>query len=183
MLKIILISLGVIVVAFLVIAAFQPADFRVMRQATVAAPVSRVFEQVNDLHKWNAWSPWVKMDPNMKQTFSGPVAGEGAVQAWEGNSQVGSGKMTITESRPNQFIRFKLEFLKPFAATNTAEFTFEPVGNETIVRWSMEGERNYVCKAMGLLMNMDKMIGGSFEQGLASMKQIVETEPARVTAL
>ena len=183
MLKIILIAVGVVLIAFLVIAAFQPSDFRVVRQAKFAAPAPLVFEQVNDLHKWNAWSPWAKLDPNMKETFSGPRSGEGAAQAWEGNSQVGAGKMTITESQPAQLVRFRLDFLKPFAATNTAEFTFEPLGNETVVTWSMEGEKNFMCKAMGLVMNMDKMVGGQFEQGLAALKQIVEAEPARVTAL
>ena len=183
MLKITLISLGVIVVAFLIIAALQPSDFRVTRQAKLAAPASRVFEQVNDLHKWSVWSPWSKMDPNMKESFSGPPAGEGAVQAWEGNAKVGAGRMTIVESRPAQLVRFKLEFFKPFVGTNSAEFSFEPVGDETIVTWSMEGEKNFICKAMGLIVSMDKMCGDHFEQGLANLKQIVESEPAKVTAL
>jgi hypothetical protein len=114
----------------------------------------------------------------MKQAYEGAAAGTGAVYTWVGNKEVGEGRMTITESRPNDLIRIKLEFFKPFAATNTAEFTFKPEGNQTAVTWSMTGDNNFIAKAVHLFMNMDKMIGGQFEKGLASMKSLVEV-PAK----
>ena len=124
MLKKILIGVAVLIVVFVVVVNLQPSDFRVTRSTTVAAPAAVVFAQVNDLHKWEVWSPWVKIDPNSKTTYEGPAQGEGAVFKWSGNDQVGVGLMTITESRPDELVRFKLEFLKPFQGTSTAEFTF-----------------------------------------------------------
>jgi hypothetical protein len=174
MLKIILISLAVIIIVFVIIVAFQPSDFRVARSATMAAPPPAVFAQANDFHKWKAWNPWGKIDPAMKQTYEGAPAGVGAIYTWVGNNEVGEGRMTITESRPSELIRVKLEFFKPFAATNIAEFTFKPEGNQTAVTWSMFGEKNFMAKAIHLFMSMDKMIGGQFEKGLAEMKSIVE---------
>lgn len=174
MLKIILIAVAVIVVLFIVIAAMQPADFRMTRTGRMAAPVGVVFANVNDLHKWQAWSPWAKMDPNAKSTFSGAEAGSGASMAWVGNNKIGEGRMTIVDSRPNDAIQFKLEFLKPFKATNLAEFTFKPEGDQTVVTWSMSGKKNFMSKAFGLLINCDKMVGGQFEQGLASLNSVTE---------
>jgi len=177
-LKKILIALTVIVVVFIVIVALQPSDFRVARSATISAPPPAVFAQVNDFHKWEAWNPWGKIDPAMKQTYEGAPAGPGAIYTWSGNNEVGEGRMTITDSRPSELIRVKLEFFKPFAATNTAEFAFKPEGNQTLVTWSMFGEKNFMAKAVHLVMNMDKMIGGQFEKGLADMKSAVEA-PAK----
>lgn len=174
MLKCILIGLAAVVVIFLIVAAMQRSDFRITRTAIIAAPASTVFEQVNDLHKWNAWSPWAKLDPNARNTFDGPPAGVGSSFAWSGNNQVGEGKMTITESQPSELVRMRLEFLKPFAATNTTEFTFKPEGDRTTVTWSMSGKNNFMAKAVGLFMNCDKMVGGQFEQGFANLKTIVE---------
>ena len=173
MLKSILLGLAAIVVVFMIAAALQPADFRITRSATIAASPAVVFEQVNDFQKWNAWSPWAKLDPNAKNTFEGPPAGVGAAFAWSGNSEVGAGRMTITESQPNERIVMRLEFTKPFTATNTTEFTFKPEGSETAVTWSMSGHNNFIGKAMGLIMNCDKMVGGQFEQGFANLKAIV----------
>jgi uncharacterized protein YndB with AHSA1/START domain len=175
MFKKILIALAVIAVVFVVLVSQQPSEFRVTRSLAMSAPASAVFAQVNDLHKWKAWSPWAKMDPNATETHEGPAAGTGSKMSWAGNMKVGEGSMTITESRPNELIRFKLEFLKPMAATNTAEFTFTPHGNQTLVTWSMSGHNNFIGKAMGLVMNCDKMVGGQFENGLANLKSIVET--------
>jgi len=141
----------------------------------LAAP-STVFDQVNDLHKWEAWSPWAKMDPNAKSSYEGPAAGMGAKMSWDGNMKVGAGNMTIIESRPNQWIRFQLVFLKPLAATNLAEFTFQPQGDQTLVSWTMSGKNNFMSKVMSLFMNCDKMVGGQFEQGLAQLKAIVESK-------
>ena len=174
MLKKILIGIAVIIIVFLVVVALQPADFRVTRSVTIAAPAELVFAQVNELKKWEAWSPWAKIDPAMKQTYQGPSAGAGAIYRWTGNNQVGEGSMTITESRPNELIQFKLEFLKPMAGTSTAEFTFKPAGSQTAVTWTMTGKNNFIAKAMCLFMNMDKMVGGQFEKGLAQMKAIAE---------
>jgi carbon monoxide dehydrogenase subunit G len=177
MLKKILIALAAIVAVFVVIVALQPAEFRVARSATISAPSETVFAQVNDFHNWTAWSPWAKLDPAMKQTYEGAPAGTGAVSTWAGNKDVGEGRMTIIESRPSELIRIKLEFFKPFAATNTAEFTFKPAGDQTAVTWSMAGEKNFMAKAFGLFMNMDKMIGDDFEKGLANLKSVTETAP------
>jgi hypothetical protein len=177
MLKIILISLAVIIVLFIVIVALQPSEFRVARSTNISAPPSTVFAQVNDFHKWEAWNPWGKNDPAMKQSYEGAPSGTGAVYAWAGNKEVGEGRMTIIESRPSDLIRVKLEFFKPFTATNTAEFMFKPEGNQTAVTWSMTGNNNFMAKAIHLFMNMDKMIGGQFEKGLASMKSVAEAAP------
>jgi hypothetical protein len=175
MLSKILIGVAAVLAVFAVVVAFQPADFRVARNTTIAAPPPVVFSQVNDLHKWDAWSPWAKLDPAMKQTHAGAPAGTGAVYSWAGNSEVGEGRMTITESRPNELVRIKLEFLKPFSATNTTEFTFKPEGAQTAVTWTMSGEKNFISKAMCMFVSMDKMVGGDFEQGLATLKSVSES--------
>ena len=174
MLKKILITIVVIVVAFVVVAALQPADYRVARSATFSAPPAVAFAQVNDFHRWSAWSPWEKLDPAMKRTFEGPPSGTGSIYAWSGDSKVGEGRMTITESRPSELIRITLDFVKPFASTATTEFTFKPEGNQTVVAWSMAGQKNFMSKAMCLFMSMDKMLGGEFEKGLADLKSVAE---------
>ena len=177
MLKKILIAIAAIVVVFVAVVAMQPSEFRIVRSATISAPPPAVFAQVNDFHNWEAWSPWAKLDPAAKTTFEGPLAGTGAIFRWAGNDKIGEGSMTITESRPSDLIRITLEFVKPFAATNTAEFTFEPEGNQTAVTWSMAGKNNFIAKAVCLFMNMDKMVGGQFEEGLAELKTVVEAAP------
>jgi uncharacterized protein YndB with AHSA1/START domain len=174
--KIVLI-LAVIVLVLVVIVAWRPSEFRIERTTVIAAPPSVVFAQVNDFHKWEAWNLWAKMDPAMTQTYEGAPAGAGAVYTWAGNRQVGEGRMTIVESRPNDLIRVRLEFLKPFANTSLAEFTFKPQGTQTAVTWSMTGTNNFMAKAFHLVMNMDRMIGGQFDKGLADMKSTVEAGP------
>lgn len=166
--------LAVVAVIFVLMVSRRPADFQVTRSALMAAPAPLVFEQVNNLKKWDAWSPWAKLDPNARNTFEGPEAGVGAVMRWAGNNKVGEGSMTIVDSLPSELIRFKLEFLKPFKATNTAEFTFKAEGDQTLVTWRMFGSNNFIGKTMSLFMNCDAMVGGQFEQGLAAMKAIVE---------
>ncbi|HTI97407.1 MAG TPA: SRPBCC family protein [Dongiaceae bacterium] len=173
MLKIILIALPVLIVLFCIVVTLQPASFRVTRSATISAPPERVFSHVNDLKQWEAWSPWVKLDPNAKSTFSGPAAGTGASMTWAGNREVGEGRMTITDSQPNKLVQLKLEFLKPFQAVSTAEFTFTPQGNATEVTWTMSGQNDFMGKAVSLFMDCDKMIGGQFEKGLASLNTAV----------
>lgn len=174
------IVLGVIaalILLFVVVVAMQPNDFKVSRSATMAATAEVVFAQVNDFHKWNAWSPWEALDPNMKRTFDGSASGTGAVYAWVGNDKVGEGRMTIAESKPSEKIRIDLEFLKPFESKSTAEFTFAPEGGGTKVTWTMFGKNNFIGKAFCLFMNMDKMVGGDFEKGLAQMKSAAEGAP------
>jgi uncharacterized protein YndB with AHSA1/START domain len=157
-----------------VVIATRPNEFRVARTVTMAAPADRIFPHVNDFHNWQAWSPYDKRDPGMKRTFDGAPAGVGAVYGWNGNDNVGEGRSTIVESKEPELIRIKLEFRRPFAGTNLAEFTFRPSGSGTAVTWSLDGKYNFMTKAMGLVMSMDKMIGGDFEQGLTNLKAIVE---------
>jgi uncharacterized protein YndB with AHSA1/START domain len=170
----ILIAIAVIVVVFVIVVALQPAEFHVTRTAIISAPAATVFAQVNDLHLWEAWSPWAKLDPEAKTTYAGPATGVGAGFHWAGNHKIGEGTMTITESRPGELVRFKLEFLKPFQGTNTAEFTFKSGDGRTTVTWSMSGKNNFMGKAMGLVMNCDKMVGGQFEKGLADLRSVAE---------
>ncbi len=177
MIKKILLALVAIVVVFLVVAALQPEDFRVSRSATIAAPPATVFEQVNNLQKWNAWSPWARLDPNARNTFEGPPAGVGAAYGWAGNSEVGEGKMTITESQPPDRVVMRLEFVKPFVATSTTEFTLKPEGPGTAMTWSMAGKNNFVGKCMSLMMNCDKMVGGQFEQGFSNLNAVLAGTP------
>jgi hypothetical protein len=179
MLKKILIGIIVVIGGFLIVVALQPAEFRVARSATISAPASAVFAQVNDFHNWDAWSPWAKLDPQMKQTYEGAPSGTGAVYTWAGNKDVGEGRMTMTESRPSELVRIRLDFLKPFEGTNIAEFAFKAEGSQTAVTWSMEGKKNFVSKAICMFMNMDRMLGGQFEKGLAQMKTVVETPPKK----
>ena len=174
MLTPILIALAVILIVFVVVVATRPSEFRITRTATISAPPPAVFAKVYDFHNWLAWSPWEKRDPALKRTYEGAQAGTGAIYAWAGNKQVGEGRMTLTQSRPSDLIRIKLDFLKPFAATNAAEFTFQPEGHQTVVTWSMTGKHNFMAKAFCLFMNMDKMVGGDFERGLAQMKTVTE---------
>ena len=170
----VLIAVGVVSAALAAYVASRPAEFRVTRSATFAAPAPAVFAQVNELKKWEAWSPWAKKDPQMKQAYEGPPAGTGAVTSWQGNKDVGEGRMTIVESRAGELIRIKLEFFKPFAATNSAQFTFKEHGGRTAVIWSMSGQNNFVGKAMSVVFDFDQMIGADFEAGLAGLKSIVE---------
>src|SRR5436190_6259844 len=174
MLKKTVIVIGILVVVFVVIVAVQPGEYSVVRSATMAAPTPAVFEQVNHFHKWDAWSPWAKLDPTMKQTYEGPPAGTGAIYYLAGNKKVGEGRMTITDSRASDLIRIKLEFIKPFASDADTEFAFKPEASQTGVTWSMAGKKNFMSKAFGLFVNMDKMIGGDFEKGLTQLKSAVE---------
>lgn len=177
MLKKILVGLAVIVVMLGAIIAMQPSEFRVARQATIAAPVPVVFAQVNDLQKWRTWSPYDKLDPAMKKTYEGPAAGTGASYSWVGNSDAGEGRATITESRPNELVRIKLDFAKPMAGTAVAAFAFKPEGDRTVVEWSLAGDCNFLSKAVHLFFDMDRMVGGQFEEGLAQLKTVAEAAP------
>ncbi len=174
MLKKILVALIVIILVLVIVIALRPADFRYTRSATISAPPEAVFANVNDLHKWEAWSPWAKLDPAAKMTYDGAPNGVGANYSWSGNNEVGEGRSTIVESRPPELIRIKLEFVRPFAGTNDVEFTFKPEGAQTMVTWTMSGKNGFMGKAVGLVIDCEKMVGGQFEQGLASLKSVVE---------
>ena len=180
MIMLILASLAAIIALFVIIVATRPSDFRVSRSAVIAAPPEKVFPQVNELRNWEAWNPWGRLDPNCKMTYDGPPAGVGASYAWAGNNKVGEGRNTITESKLYELVRFRLEFAKPMKATNTAEFTFQPDGNQTIVTWTMTGKNNFAGKAFGLVVNCDQMIGGQFEKGLAQMKSLAEAAAEKI---
>src|SRR5262249_2693440 len=173
-LKNILLGLATAVIVLAVVVGLQPSEFRIARSATISAPPAAVFARVNDFHNWDDWSPWAKLDPACKVTFDGAQAGTGAVFAWSGNNEVGEGRMTITESRPNELVRIKLDFIKPFESTATSEFAFKPEGEQTVVTWTMYGENNYLAKAFCLFMNMDRMLGAEFDKGLARMKAVTE---------
>lgn len=168
-------TLVVLVVAVAVLAAFvasRPSRFRVERSAVLDAPAAVVFAQVNELRRWEPWSPWAKLDPKAKSSFEGPAAGVGAAMSWDGDSNVGAGKMTIVESRPNEVVRFRLEFTRPLAGVNDAEFAFKAEGARTRVTWSMAGVNGFVAKAVGLFIDCDKLVGGQFEKGLASLDEV-----------
>ena len=175
--KKILLGFAAIIVVFLIVVALQPADFRITRSAVIAAPPAAVFEQINDYHQWNDWSPWAKLDPNAKNSFGGPASGVGAKFAWSGNNDVGEGSMRITESKPDERVVMELVFLKPFAATNTAEFTLKPEGNGTAVTWAMSGKNGFMGKAVGLFMNCDKMVGTQFEKGFENLNAVFQKAP------
>ncbi len=173
-LAVIAIVVVVIVAGVLVYASTRPDSFTVKRTATIKAPADRLYALVSDLHGWSTWSPYEKKDPDMKRTFGGPAQGKGAVYEWDGNKNVGAGRMEIIEATPPRKIVIKLDFLKPFEGHNTAEFTMDPQGDNTNVTWAMYGPSPFMFKVMGLFMNMDKMIGDDFAVGLANLKAVAE---------
>jgi uncharacterized protein YndB with AHSA1/START domain len=173
--KKILLVLGVIVLLLLVVIATRPSEYRVVRTATFAAPPAAVFPLINDFHNWDAWSPWAKIDPAMNKTVTGGP-GTGSIYTWSGNNDVGEGRMTILDSQPNDSVKIKLDFIRPFESTALTEFTLKPEGSGTTVNWDMTGQNNFMSKAFGLFRNMDKMIGADFEKGLAQMKPVAEQQ-------
>lgn len=177
MLKTFFLGLIAAVLVFCGYVAMLPAEFRVERTATVAASPAQVFPHINDLRKWQNWSPWAKMDTNAKATFDGPESGTGAIFNWAGNDKVGEGRMTIIESRTNEAIKMKLDFLKPWPASNMADFTLVPDGQQTKVTWAMSGQQGFIEKAVCVFMNMDKMVGAEFEKGLANLNAVVAASP------
>ena len=173
MLKIIAIAFAVVVAAILIFAATRPDTFRVERKLLIKAAPEKIHAEINDFYRWNGWSPWETKDLKMKRSFSGTSNGVGAVYGWEGDQNVGTGRMEIIESTPEK-IRIKLDFLKPFEAHNMATFTLTPQGDSTEVSWVMDGPAPYVTKVIQLFCSMDKMVGDDFETGLANLKTITE---------
>jgi carbon monoxide dehydrogenase subunit G len=155
--------------ALLALIATRPDTFHVERSAELVAPPDKVFALIDDLHQWPRWSPWEKLDPNMQKTYAGPPSGVGASYSWKGNSDVGAGRLTIVESKPAELVRVKLEFFAPFPGTSEARFELAPSGSGTKVRWSTDGENGFAAKAISLVIDMDKMMGDFFEQGLADL--------------
>jgi uncharacterized protein YndB with AHSA1/START domain len=171
---IIAIVIAVAIAIVLILAASKPDTFSVRRATTIKAPPERIFAVINDFHQWGSWSPWENKDPAMTRTYSGPASGRGAVYAWDGNKNVGSGRMEVLDASSPSKIVIKLDFLKPFEAHNIAEFTMLPQGDATSLTWVMHGPAVFMSKVMQVFMNMDKMIGKDFETGLANLKKATE---------
>ena len=174
MLKIVAAVIVVVIAGVLIFAATRPDTFRVERSAGIKAPPEKIFPLINDLRSWRTWSPWEKKDPGMKRTYNSITSGKGASYGWEGNSDVGQGGMEITESVPSSKIAMKLDFIKPFEGHNTVVFALEPQGEMTNVTWTMEGPTPYFAKIIHVFLDMDKMVGGDFEAGLANLKAVAE---------
>lgn len=175
MLKRVLIALAALILIFVGVVALQPSEFHVERSATIAAPQDKVFAQVNDFRKWDAWSPWAKLDPQAKIAFEGPPSGEGTVMTWSGNDKVGEGKMTLDESRPDDLVKIKVDFVKPYEGKTMSQFTLKPEGDQTSVTWAMYARHNFFEKAFCLIMNGKKMVGDDMEKGLSQMKSVAES--------
>jgi hypothetical protein len=174
MLKKILIAVAVFIVGMLGFATMQPNEFRVERSVAIKAPPDKIYPLIADFHRWSDWSPWEKLDPAMKRTFSGPASGLGAVYEWTGNSDVGSGRMEITAPTPPSKVEIKLDFLTPFEGHDLTVFSLVPEGDQTKVTWTMSGPNLFISKLMGLFVSMDHMIGKDFEKGLSQMKAAAE---------
>jgi uncharacterized protein YndB with AHSA1/START domain len=168
------ILLALAIIAVVLFAATKPSTFSVRRRATVNAPAEKIFAVLSDFHQWRGWSPWENRDPELKRSYEGSDRGEGAVYAWDGNKNVGAGRMEILEATTPSKILIKLDFFKPFETHNTAEFTMLPQDNATDVNWAMQGPAPFMHKVMQVFMNMDKMIGRDFETGLANLKTLLE---------
>jgi len=181
MITTVVIVVAVAVAAVLAYAATKSDTFMVQRSTRIAAPPEQIFPLIDDLHAQSAWSPFEK-DPTMKRTYSGAPRGPGAAYAWDGNRQVGAGRIAITSSTPPSNVVLLLEMARPFKASNTVEFTLDRNGAGTDVTWAMAGRRPYLAKLMSVFMDCDKMVGSQFEDGLARLKALVESRPATVAA-
>jgi uncharacterized protein YndB with AHSA1/START domain len=166
--------LAIGLITLMAVAAGKPATFRIERMTTIAAPADKVYANIDDFHRWSAWQPWETLDPHMSKRFKGPERGQGAVYEWQGNKEVGKGRMTIIEARPNQRVVVRLEFLEPFPADNRAIFTLVPKAGATEVSWAMEGPNSFMGKVISVFVDMDEMLGGDFQRGLANLKELSE---------
>lgn len=176
MIKKLLLGLVAVIAVLLAVVATRPADFHIERSATVPGEPEVAYSIVNDFQRFGEWSPWEKLDPAMKKTFDGPKSGVGSKYSWAGNDQVGAGTMEITAVDENKKVTMDLHFLKPFEASNVTTYSFAPEGTGTKVTWAMDGKNNFMAKAFGLVMDMDKMVGGDFDRGLASLATVAEAE-------
>ncbi len=164
----------VALITVLTYASTRPDTFTVQRSISIKAPPEKIYPMIADFNNWGAWSPYEKLDPSMKRMLSGAASGAGAIYAWEGNGDAGTGRMEITSVVPPDKVTIQLDFTKPFAANNVVTFTLAPSGDGTTVRWAMRGKNAYVAKLMGVFFNMDSMLGGQFDEGLAAMKATAE---------
>jgi uncharacterized protein YndB with AHSA1/START domain len=173
---IIAIVLAIAIAIILIVAATKPNAFSLQRATIVKAPPERIFPLINDFHQWRSWSPYEDRDPALKRSYGGGASGKGAVYGWEGNKNVGSGRMEILDASSPSKIVIKLDFFKPFEGHNTAEFTMQPEHNAatTNITWVMHGPANFMSKMMQVFMNLDNMIGKDFEAGLANLKKLTE---------
>jgi len=160
--------------ALLLFAATRPDSFRVERSLTIRAPPDRIYASIGDFHEWASWSPYEKLDPQMKRSFNGPSSGKGAVYQWAGNEKAGAGRMEILDATVPTRVTIKLDFLKPFEGHNTAEFTIVPQGDSSTVTWAMYGPSAYIHKLISLFLSMDQIVGKDFESGLANLKALTE---------
>jgi uncharacterized protein YndB with AHSA1/START domain len=174
MLKAIGMTVATAIGAVLVTAAFQPDRFAVSRSSTIAAPPERIFGLISDFHRWQAWSPYERLDPAMRRRFSGPAQGAGAVYEWDGNAKAGKGRMTILAAASPARVAIRLDFEKPLETQNVATFTLEPHGGSTTVTWAMEGPTPYLGKVIHLFLDMDRLVGRDFDTGLAKLKTLAE---------
>jgi hypothetical protein len=182
MIKWILIGLAAVVAVIapvLIVAATRSGNFRVERSASLPASPAALFEHVNNHHKFVVWNPFMKLDPDVKNTFSGPDSGVGALCSWDGNSKVGAGSCTIVESKPGELVRCRMDWKRPMEGVATVDFTFKPEGDKTVVTWSMYGTNNFMGKVVSLFMDCDKMVGPQFEQGLTDLGKVaIASAPA-----
>lgn len=174
MIRTVAVIIALLVAAILIYAATRPDAFRIERSTSIKAPPEKVFALINDFHQWETWSPWEKIDPEIKRTYSGALSGKGAVYAWSGNKDIGQGRMEIIESSSPASVVLKLDFITPFEAHNTVEFTLVAQGNSTTVTQAMYGPSPFISKLMGLFFSMEKMVGEKYEEGLANLKLIAE---------
>jgi len=174
MLKIIVVILVVLIAGLLILASTKPDTLHVERTVNIKAPPEKIFPLINDFHEWPAWSPYEKLDPDMKKTFSGAATGAGSVYEWDGNSKAGAGRVTITQVTPPNKVFIKLEMFKPFKGTNEVTFTLQPQGETTAVTWAMDCRNNLLSKVMSVFFSMDAMVGGQFQEGLNSLKAVAE---------
>jgi hypothetical protein len=171
---IIAVIIAIAIAVVLIPAAAKPNTLRVQRATSIKAPADRIFPLINDFQQWRTWSPYENKDPAMNRTYDGAGSGKGAVYAWDGNKNVGSGRMEILEAQVPSKITIKLDFFKPFEGHNTAEFTMLPQGDATNLTWTMHGPAVFMSKVMQVFINLDHMIGRDFEVGLANLKKLAE---------
>jgi uncharacterized protein YndB with AHSA1/START domain len=171
---IIAILLAFLIAGFLILATMRPNTFRVQRSIDIDAPPEKIYPLINDYKHWASWSPYEKVDPAMKRTFSGAPSGKGAVYEWDVNKNIGRGRMEIIDATAPSKIGIKLDFFSPFEAHNIAEFTMQPKGDVTNVTWAMQGPVPFMAKIMHMIFSMDRMVGGQFAEGLANMKAVAE---------
>jgi hypothetical protein len=165
---------AVLLAVILISAAMKPGTFRVQRTRIIHAGPRQIVPFIEDFHAWRSWSPYEKLDPDMKKALSGAAKGKGAVYAWEGNGKAGAGRMEIIDASTSQ-VRIKLDFIKPFATHNVAEFTLEPKSGSTNVTWTMYGPSPFLAKVATTFCSMDRLVGRDFETGLANLKTVAET--------